>query len=121
MGATVSMRSTGEGPLCINYRRSWDLQLTSTQEDPYKFTTISKDLQKVATVSGDFLVQEGQVSFVTTDRSGDIRMLDFDPAGESCLIVPWHRDRPRFILTCVRSRLVQRRETRASHGVSRGP
>jgi cleavage and polyadenylation specificity factor subunit 1 len=77
----------------------WNLRLISLQEDPYKFTTISKDLQKVATVSGDFLVQEGQVSFVTTDRSGDIRMLDFDPAGESCSIVSWHRDRPGVILT----------------------
>lgn len=32
----------------------------------------------------DFLVHEGQVTFVTNDRSGEMRMVDFDPAGTFC-------------------------------------
>lgn len=54
------------------------------QDEPYKLTTISKDLREVHAISGDFLVQEGQVTFMITDRKGDMRMLDFDPAGK-----PW--------------------------------
>ncbi|KAL1407554.1 mRNA cleavage and polyadenylation factor subunit [Vanrija albida] len=50
------------------------------QENPYKFTTISRDLQDRSTVTADFLVHDGQVTFVTTDKAGDMRLLDFDPA-----------------------------------------
>ena len=56
--------------------------LTDGKDEPYKFTTISKDLREVHAITGDFLVQEGQVTFLITDRKGDMRMLDFDPAGK---------------------------------------
>ena len=52
------------------------------QEHPYKLLAISKDLQEVHTVTSDFLVHDGQVAFLSTDRFGNMRMLDFDPAGE---------------------------------------
>lgn len=57
--------------------------LTPEQEDPYyKFTVICKDLQAVSVMAADFLVHEGQVTFITSDTAGEMRMLDFDPAGE---------------------------------------
>lgn len=64
------------GDLCKSF---W---FVSLQEDPYKFTTISKDLQHVSVVTADFLVHDGQVTFISSDRNGDMRMLDFDPTGE---------------------------------------
>ena len=56
-------------------------RLIVTQEDPYKFTIISRDLQPLALLTADFLVHEGQLTFVTNDRPGEMRMIDFDPAG----------------------------------------
>ena len=56
------------------------------QEHPYKLLAISKDLQEVHTVSADFLVHDGQVSFLSTDRFGNMRMLEFDPAGMSATL-----------------------------------
>ncbi len=57
----------------------------SLQEDPYKFTIVSRDLQPVSLLAADFLVHDGQVTFVTNDRSGDMRMVDFDPADPDSL------------------------------------
>lgn len=55
------------------------LIFASMQEAPYKFMSISRDLQDVSVVSGDFLVADGQATFVSVDRHGDIRLLTFDP------------------------------------------
>nr|XP_018259229.1 protein CFT1 [Kwoniella dejecticola CBS 10117]OBR81387.1 protein CFT1 [Kwoniella dejecticola CBS 10117] len=67
----------------------------SLQEDPYKLTTISKDLQPVSPLVTDFLVHEGQMTFISNDREGNMRMLDFDPTGEYrydrsklCVLIP---------------------------------
>ncbi|OXG80075.1 protein CFT1 [Cryptococcus neoformans var. grubii Br795] len=67
------------GDLCKSF---W---FVSLQEDPYKFTTISKDLQHVSVVTADFLVHDGQVTFISSDRNGDMRMLDFDPTDPDSL------------------------------------
>ncbi|OCF35639.1 protein CFT1 [Kwoniella heveanensis BCC8398] len=87
--------------------------LVSLQEDPYKFTTVSKDLQKVSPITTDFLVHEGQVSFVSNDRAGDIRMLDFDPSdpdslnGERLLLrTEYHTGAPVTV-----SKVIARRKT----------
>ncbi|WVQ81298.1 protein CFT1 [Cryptococcus sp. DSM 104549] len=55
------------------------------QEHPYKFTTVSKDLQQVSVVTADFLVHDGQLTFLSSDRNGDMRMLDFDPTDPDSL------------------------------------
>ncbi|WVR09012.1 protein CFT1 [Kwoniella sp. DSM 27419] len=87
--------------------------LVSLQEDPYKFTTVSKDLQKVSPITTDFLVHEGQVSFVSNDRFGDMRMLDFDPTdpdslnGERLLLrTEYHTGAPITV-----SKVIARRKT----------
>ncbi|WVW79420.1 protein CFT1 [Kwoniella bestiolae CBS 10118] len=64
------------------YKNFWFIAL---QEDPYKLTTISKDLQPVSPVVTDFLVHESQMTFVSNDREGNMRMLDFDPTDPDSL------------------------------------
>ncbi|WWD21338.1 protein CFT1 [Kwoniella shandongensis] len=95
------------GDLCKSF---W---LVTLQEEPYKFTTISKDLQPISTVTTDFLVHEGQVNFVSNDRNGDMRMLEYDPAdpdalnGERLLLrTEYHTGAP---VTC--SKVIARRKT----------
>ncbi|WVF65469.1 protein CFT1 [Kwoniella sp. CBS 6097] len=92
------------------YNSFW---LVSLQEEPYKFTTVSKDLQKVSPITTDFLVHEGQVSFVSNDRAGDMRMLDFDPSdpdslnGERLLLrTEYHTGAPVTV-----SKVIARRRT----------
>jgi len=51
----------------------------SLQEHPYKFTVIARDLQQVSLLTGDFLVHEQSMTFITTDNKGIMRMVDFDP------------------------------------------
>lgn len=55
------------------------LVFAAMQEAPYKFTSISRDLQDRSVVAGDFLVAEGQATFVSVDRHGDVRLLEFNP------------------------------------------
>ncbi|WRT69124.1 protein CFT1 [Kwoniella shivajii] len=64
------------------YKSFWFVAL---QEEPYKFITISKDLQPVSPIVTDFLVHEGQMTFISNDRNGDMRMLDFDPTDPDSL------------------------------------
>lgn len=85
----------------------------SLQEDPYKFTIIGKDLQQVSVMTGDFLVHEGAVTFITTDRTGVMRMVDFDPTdadslnGERLLL----RTEYALGVPTTQSRVIARRRT----------
>jgi DNA polymerase III sliding clamp (beta) subunit (PCNA family) len=56
------------------------------QDEPYKFTVIGKDLQDVSLSTADFLVHDGQMTFISNDKEGVLRLVDFDPAGMSHLI-----------------------------------
>ncbi|EIW66021.1 hypothetical protein TREMEDRAFT_70300 [Tremella mesenterica DSM 1558] len=83
----------------------------SFQEDPYKFTVISKDLMPISVTSADFLVHDGHVTFLTYDRSGDIRMVDFDPAnpesinGERLIVrTEYHGGSPVTVSTMIARR-----------------
>jgi cleavage and polyadenylation specificity factor subunit 1 len=53
------------------------------QDEPYKFTVIGKDLQDVSLSTADFLVHDGQMTFISNDKEGVLRLVDFDPAGMS--------------------------------------
>lgn len=70
----------------------------SFQEDPYKFTIIGKDLQQVSVMTGDFLVHDGQATFITSDKDGDMRMIDYDPTREHSSLV---FDCPELITSCL--------------------
>lgn len=52
------------------------------QDEPYKFSIIGKDLQPVSLTTADFLIHDGQMTFISTDKEGVLRLVDFDPAGE---------------------------------------
>lgn len=58
---------------------------STLQENPYKLTTISRDLTDRSLVSADFLVMEGASAFVSSDKNGDLRILTFDPADPDSL------------------------------------
>ncbi|BEI92713.1 uncharacterized protein CcaverHIS019_0503410 [Cutaneotrichosporon cavernicola] len=61
------------------------LVFATLQENPYKFTTVARDLTDRSLVSADLLVMEGSSAFVTSDRAGDLRLLTFDPADPDSL------------------------------------
>lgn len=43
---------------------------------------LGKDYRRQHVVSADFLVSEGKVGFVVSDRVGDLRMLEYNPGRE---------------------------------------
>lgn len=89
------------------------LVFASMQDAPYKFTAISRDLQDHSVVTGDFLVAEGQATFVSVDTHGDIRLLVYDKqhpeslGGEKLLVkTEYHTG---SIVTCAKT--IARRKT----------
>jgi cleavage and polyadenylation specificity factor subunit 1 len=76
-----------------------EIDKADKQDEPYKFTVIGKDLQDVSLSAADFLVHDGQMTFISNDKEGVLRLVDFDPAGK--LINSWYwtklTQRSRFI------------------------
>ncbi|TIA91925.1 hypothetical protein E3P99_00843 [Wallemia hederae] len=55
------------------------------QETPYKLVQISRDSRQIETSVSNFLAYEDQITFVSNDIKGDMRLIDynpFDPASE---------------------------------------
>jgi DNA polymerase III sliding clamp (beta) subunit (PCNA family) len=70
----------------------WSIKPTSDRQDePYKFTVIGKDLQDVSLTTSDFLVHDGQMTFISTDKEGVLRLVDFDPAGKLIINFAVHK------------------------------
>jgi hypothetical protein len=44
---------------------------------------IARDFQDASIVAVDFLSAEGKISFIATDTSGNVRVLEWDPERES--------------------------------------
>lgn len=55
------------------------------QEEPYKLLMLGKDYRNQHITSADFLVSQGKVGFVLSDRKGDLKMLEYNPGRESYL------------------------------------
>jgi len=49
------------------------------QEDPYKLVILAKDAQKVCVTATDFFFADQQLSLVTCDEEGVVRMYAYDP------------------------------------------
>ncbi|KAG6899927.1 hypothetical protein C0993_005229 [Termitomyces sp. T159_Od127] len=49
------------------------------QEDPYKLVPLGKDINSVCVTKADFFFADGQLSILTSDEEGIIRMYDYDP------------------------------------------
>ncbi|KAH0581631.1 hypothetical protein H2248_011332 [Termitomyces sp. 'cryptogamus'] len=49
------------------------------QEDPYKLSLLGKDINRVCVNNADFFFADGQLSILTGDEEGIIRMYDYNP------------------------------------------
>ncbi|KAF7366615.1 Protein CFT1 [Mycena sanguinolenta] len=49
------------------------------QEDPYKLVILAKDLNRVCVTCADFFFAEGEMSIITSDEEGIIRMYEYNP------------------------------------------
>jgi len=49
------------------------------QEDPYKLVILAKDLNPVCVTNADFFFAEGEMSIITSDEEGVIRMYEYNP------------------------------------------
>ena len=57
------------------------------QEDPYKLVVLAKDPHKVCVTASDFFFVDQQLSIVTGDEEGVVRMYEYDPHSECKLYV----------------------------------
>jgi cleavage and polyadenylation specificity factor subunit 1 len=70
---------------CVSSCGAVGQETDPAQEDPYRFTTIAKDLSPISLLDADFMVHEGKMTFISNDRFGEMRMVDYDPMGK-CLV-----------------------------------
>ncbi|KAJ6612805.1 CPSF A subunit region-domain-containing protein [Mycena sp. CBHHK59/15] len=49
------------------------------QEDPYKLVVLAKDIARVCVTSADFFFADGEMSIITGDEEGIIRMHEYNP------------------------------------------
>ena len=51
------------------------------QEDPYKLVLLAKDTKRVCVTNADFFFTNGELSFVTGDEEGIMRIYEYNPLG----------------------------------------
>ncbi|KAH9477356.1 Protein CFT1 [Psilocybe cubensis] len=49
------------------------------QEDPYKLTLLAKDTHHICVTSADFFFTDGELSIVTSDEEGIVRVYEYNP------------------------------------------
>ncbi|KAF9527699.1 CPSF A subunit region-domain-containing protein [Crepidotus variabilis] len=49
------------------------------QEDPYKLVLLGKDIKRITVTSADFLFTDGELSIITGDEEGIIRVYEYSP------------------------------------------
>jgi len=55
--------------------------MKSVQEDPYKLVVLAKDVHLACVTSADFFFADGEMSIITGDEEGVIRMYEYNPNG----------------------------------------
>ena len=65
-----------------SFQRKFTNRTGPTQEDPYKLVVLAKDAHKVCVTAADFFFADQQLSLVTCDEEGAIRMYAYDPESE---------------------------------------
>ena len=60
------------------------------QEDPYKLVLLAKDTKRVCVTNADFFFTNGELSVVTGDEEGIIRVYEYNPQGtfDSIISIP---------------------------------
>jgi cleavage and polyadenylation specificity factor subunit 1 len=56
--------------------------MSGLQEDPYKLVLLAKDTKQVCVTNADFFFTNGELSFVTGDEEGIIRIYEYNPQGK---------------------------------------
>lgn len=51
------------------------------QEDPYKLVLVAKDIKQVCVTNAEFFFTEGELSIVTGDEDGILRVYEYNPQG----------------------------------------
>jgi len=62
-----------------SFRRKLTNRTGPMQEDPYKLVVLAKDAHKVCITAADFFFADEQLSIVTCDEEGAVRMYAYDP------------------------------------------
>jgi cleavage and polyadenylation specificity factor subunit 1 len=57
--------------------------LIRQQEDPYKLVLIAKDIKQVCVTNAEFFFTDGELSIVTGDEDGILRVYEYNPQGIS--------------------------------------
>ena len=52
------------------------------QEDPYKLVLLAKDTKVICVTSAEFFFTDGELSIVTGDEEGILRVFEYNPQGE---------------------------------------
>jgi cleavage and polyadenylation specificity factor subunit 1 len=74
---TTSIRRLGSTLLLSDLKKS--LTFVGFQEDPFKLTIFSRDFNDSYATTGNYLISGDSLSFVSTDVSGSVRLLDYSP------------------------------------------
>ena len=56
------------------------VSLLAFQEDPFKLVPLGRDYRQQHIVSADFLIDGDDAAFVVSDREGNLRVLEYNPA-----------------------------------------
>jgi hypothetical protein len=102
------------------FRRKSTNRTGPTQEDPYKLVILAKDAHKVCVTAADFFFADEQLSIVTCDEEGAVRMYAYDPESKRGRILtlslsPHH---PRLLVfASLRFRVEQRTKVAMSNGI----
>lgn len=57
--------------------------LSFRQEDPFKLVVLGKDIRRVAVMTADFFFTDSEMSIVTSDDEGIMRVYEYNPRGKS--------------------------------------
>lgn len=53
------------------------------QDDPFKLMVLGKDIRRVAVATADFFFTDNEMSIVTSDDEGVVRIYEYNPTGEA--------------------------------------
>ena len=71
-------------------RSSYHVFISVPQEDPYKLVLLAKDTKPVCVTKADFFFTNGELSFVTGDEEGIMRVYEYNPQGTYIGLVSDH-------------------------------
>ncbi|KAG6901009.1 hypothetical protein C0995_002528, partial [Termitomyces sp. Mi166 len=72
-------RLAGVAFLYVGVEAVKSVSFIAFQEDPYKLVPLGKDINRVCVTKADFFFADGQLSILTGDEEGIIRIYDYNP------------------------------------------